>query len=72
MFSTPPPPLPPASDLLEQIEIVENDVVQAIRSFPQSSAGGPDKLRPQHLKDLLQPLGDDLENPLLSALVDFC
>ena len=63
---------PPASDLLEEIEIVESDVVRAIRSFPPGSAGGPDKLRPQHLKDLLQPLGDNLENPLLSALVDFC
>ena len=52
------------------------DVVQAIRSFPCGSAGGPDKLRPQHLKDLLQHAqhvrDEDPENPLLSALADFC
>ena len=40
---------------------------------PCGSAGGPDKLRPQHLKDLLQHVGvDDLESPFLSALVAFC
>ena len=49
------------------------EVCHAIRSFPCSSAGGPDKLRPQHLKDLLQHVGvDDLESPFLSALVAFC
>ena len=49
------------------------EVCHAIRSFPCGSAGGPDKLRPQHLKDLLQHVGeDDLDSPFLSALVAFC
>ena len=65
-------PPPPATDLPEEFKIAESDVARAIQYFPQGSAGGPDKLRPQHLKDLLQPLGDDLESPLLSVLVDFC
>ena len=30
----------------------EKEVLKAIRTFPCGSAGGPDGLRPQHLKDL--------------------
>ena len=63
---------PPVANLTDDFEISEKDIVGAIRSFPCGSAGGPDKLCPQHLKDLLQPLRDNLESPLLSALVDFC
>ena len=33
--------------------INEVDVMQAIRSFPKGSAGGPDGLRPQHLQDMV-------------------
>ena len=69
------PPSPTGGKLVE-CEVSCMDVVQAIRSFPCGSAGGPDKLRPQHLKDLLQHvqhMGDeDPESPLLSALADFC
>ena len=43
----PPPPHPVPA----QVEAVA--VVRAIRSFPNGSAGGPDLLRPQHLKDIL-------------------
>ena len=32
----------------------QNEVRKAILSFPAGSTGGPDGLRPQHLKDLLQ------------------
>lgn len=54
-------------------EVSNREVLQVVRSFPNGSAGGPDKLRPQHLKDLLQHVGnDELENPLLTALADFC
>ena len=71
-----PPPHPDSDitppNLPEGLEISELDIIHAIRSFPCGSAGGPDKLRPQHLKDLLQLLGNESENPLLSALVDFC
>ena len=45
-----PPPPPPAISLPDDFEISEKDIVGAIRSFPCGSAGGPDKLRPQHLK----------------------
>ena len=32
--------------------VVAEEVLQAIRSFPKGFAGGPDGLRPQHLKDI--------------------
>ena len=57
---------------LPECVVSSKEVCHAIRSFPCGSAGGPDKLRPQHLKDLLQHVGeDDLESPFLSALVAF-
>ena len=46
------PPAPSVSDYLS-ISIAPGLVAQAILSFPAGSAGGPDGLRPQHLKDLL-------------------
>ena len=33
--------------------VSEGDVMEAIRSFPKGSAGGPDGLRPQHLQDMV-------------------
>ena len=36
------------------LSVVEDDVRKAILSFPAGSSGGPDGMRPQHLKDLLQ------------------
>ena len=45
-------------------------VLSAIRSFPKGSAGGPDRLLPQHLKDLLQDQRDG--STLLAALTNFC
>ena len=54
------PPLHPASSFPPPFEIppslsplTEKEVVTAIRSFPCGSAGGPDGLRPQHLKHLM-------------------
>src|SRR6478609_10311348 len=44
-------------------------VKQAIMKFPSGSAGGPDGLRPQHLKDLLSSAGN--EGPFLQAITDF-
>jgi hypothetical protein len=35
------------------IQVTEEDVVKAVRTFPAGSAGGPDGLRPQHLLDLV-------------------
>ena len=42
-----------------------------IRSFPVGSAGGPDGLRPQHLKDLIGPSSEGGGHALLSALASF-
>ena len=42
------PPSPPPRILEVPIE----EIVKAIKSFPNGSAGGPDGLRPQHLKDM--------------------
>ena len=33
------------------LDISGSEIVKAIRCFPCRSAGGPDKVRPQHLKD---------------------
>ena len=48
-----------------------SSVARAIRSFPCGSAGGPDCLRPQHLKDILQSARDD-DSPFLQTLASFC
>ena len=59
-------PSPPRSGFLE---VSEDDVRKAISSFPAGSSGGPDGIRPQHIKDLIQcqEAGADL----LSALTLF-
>ena len=44
---TPPDPRPTPQ------EVSSTQVLSAIRSFPAGSAGGPDGLHPQHLKDLV-------------------
>jgi len=49
--------------------VEETKVKQAILSFPAGSAGGPDGLRPQHLKDLMGSL--EAGPSFLSALTAF-
>ena len=49
--------------------VTEEEVIRAIHSFPKGSAGGPDGLRPQHLKDILSDR--DSRKVLLPALVSF-
>ena len=63
----PPPPKESTSSSL----ISEEEVVQAIRSFPNDSAGGPEGLRPQHLKDLVSATAEKPGKELLSALTSF-
>ena len=46
-------PIPQLSDRLSTSLVTEGEIAQAIKSFPNGSAGGPDGLRPQHLKDLI-------------------
>ena len=45
--------------------------MQAIRSFPCNSAGGPDGLRPQHLVDLTSASAERGGRELLTALSSF-
>ena len=59
-------PLP--EDLICAISVSPEEVSKAIRSFPNGSAGGPDGLRPQHLKDMTD---STLSDVLLSSLASF-
>ena len=47
---------------------LKRGVARAIRSFPNGSAGGSNGLRPQHLKDLTEPLAGNAGKSLLTAL----
>ena len=51
------------------ISVTAKDIMKAICSFSNGSAGGPDGLRPQHLKDMISPSGNSYG--LLPALSRF-
>ena len=61
--------IPSADQTSQHFTISGEDITQAILSFPKSSAGGPDGLRPQHLKDMLSV--QTSHHVLLPALVSF-
>ena len=64
------PPTPPLSS--DYPSVSESEVYEAIMSFPPASSGGPDGLRPQHLKDMLfMCTTNHRDSPLLSALASF-
>ena len=70
-----PPPhpdssIPPLPEALPTITVSEEEIVGAIKSFPNGSAGGPDGLRPQHLKDMTHPSVIE-GSALISALARF-
>ena len=53
-------PAPPSNRIpvadpadVDAIQVSEREVMQAIRSFPAGSSGGPDGVRPQHALDLV-------------------
>ena len=46
-------PLAAIEEQVVPIQVSEDQVAKAILSFPCGSAGGPDGLRPQHLKDII-------------------
>ncbi|GAV01566.1 hypothetical protein RvY_12257 [Ramazzottius varieornatus] len=48
--------------------VLPHEISQAIISFPNGSGGGPDGLRPPHLKDLTNGLTDVASNELTEAL----
>ena len=56
---------------LPLITVSEEEIVRAIRSFPNDSAGGPDGLRPQHLKDMTGPITNGGAQALISARSQF-
>lgn len=65
-------PTPPSSET--PLHIDEEATLQAIRSFPNGSAGGLDGITPQHLKDLTDPLVGEAGSGLLrdlTALANF-
>ncbi len=68
------PPAPPdrrsapACNSTPPLQVFPLAIKKAILSFPNGSAGGPDGLRPQHLKDLLVGVPDD--HPLLIAITE--
>ena len=48
--ATPPCRLPSADPSgVPAVQVTEEDVMKAVRTFPAGSAEGPDGLRPQHL-----------------------
>jgi len=49
--------------------VTEEEIIQAILSFPKDSAGGPDDLRPQHLKDMISE--DSSRHAVITALNSF-
>jgi len=67
-----PPPergvIPDAQPMVA-VQMTEPDVLQAIRSFPAGSAGGPDGVRPQHVLEMVNCREAGPE--LLSALTGF-
>ena len=62
------PIAPTENDVSSSILVTEADVVQAIQSFPNESAAGPDGLRPQLLKDLTHTSAGEGGPQLLKAL----
>ena len=72
----PPPPdsiIPSMEEVMQgrgsPMVVTEGEILQAIRSFPRGSAGGPDGLRPQHLKDMIS--GNGSCHVLVTALASF-
>ena len=63
--------IPSITELQPQhtIIVAAEEVARAIQSFPTGSAGGQDRLRPQHLKDTLSD--DASRHVFLPALVSF-
>ena len=65
--------IPPLTDPMDLpiITVSEEEIIRAIRSFPNDSAGGSDGLRPQHLKDMTIPATTGGAQSLISALSRF-
>ena len=66
------PPSPSVTELSKALRVDERQVMKAIHSFPSGSAGGPDLLKPQHLKDLMLKSVGEPSRHLLSSLTNLC
>ena len=62
---------PPPKESTSTSPISEAEVAQAICSFPNDSAGDPEGLRPQNLKDLVSASAERPGKELLSTLTSF-
>ena len=63
--------IPPLPVQLSTMPVPEDMIVRAIKSFPNGSAGGPDGLMPQHLKDLISSGAGSGREAILSTLASF-
>ena len=64
------PIVPPTPPTCVSLTVDVQEVVKAIISFPPGSGGGPDGLRPQHLKDLTSKATGTAGTNLLSSLTN--
>ena len=56
---------------VEPLTTSEDEVLTAINSFPPGSSGGPDGLRPIHIKDMISRSAGDAGARLLSSITKF-
>ena len=57
--------IPPVPSDPVSIQVSPGAIMVAIRSFPNGSAGGPDRIKPQHLKDIVQGVNIAEDSPFL-------
>ena len=43
----------------QALQITPEDMIKCPRSFPRGSSGGPDKITPQHMQDMLSGAADE-------------
>ena len=59
----------PSAQSVQCMSVDKDEVRRAVLSFSPGSAGGPDGLRPQHIRDML--MCQEAGTEFLSALTDF-
>ena len=64
--------LPPDNVIHKALQVHEDDILRAIRSFSAGSSGGPDGLRPQHILELVtcREAGAELVLAFTNVLLD--
>ena len=63
---------PPEPEVRTVPPVTAKEVLDAVRSFPNGSAGGVDGLSPQHLKNLHLGTQDEFKRKLHDSLLQFC